>query len=78
MEVSIYEVGKSNRYPGGIKYGLLFKDLVTEKFVLFDNHHPKGPHGHINEAEFTYEYVDDEKLIEDFQVLVRQEFGVEI
>lgn len=78
VELSIYEVGKSTNYPDGIKYGLICKDLKTGEYVLLDNHHPKGPHVHINDREFSYEYVDDEKLIEDFQMFVLQELGVKL
>ena len=78
MELSIFELSESDRYPVGIKYGLVFHDLETEKFLLFDNHHPKGPHVHINDLEFGYKYVSDEKLIEDFSELVFQEFGVKL
>jgi len=78
MELSIHEVGESERYPDGVKYGLFFKDLMTGKFVLLDNHYPKGPHAHIGKEEFSYEYVDDERLIGDFMALIKQEFGVEL
>lgn len=78
VELSIYEVGKSVKYPDGIKYGLICKDLKTGDYVLLDNHHPKGPHVHINDREFAYEYVDDDKLIEDFQMFVLRELGVKL
>ena len=78
VELSIYDVGKSSKYPDGIKYGLICKDLKTGKLVLFDNHHPKGPHVHINEREFVYEYVNDERLIKDFEMLVLKELGVKL
>lgn len=78
IELSIYEVGKSRQYPDGIKYGLICKDLKTDDHVLMDNHHPKGPHIHINEEEFKYEYVDDEQLIGDFEKLVLKHLGVKL
>ena len=78
MELSIHEVGKSSRYPDGIKYGLICKDLRTGDYVLMDNHHPKGPHVHVNEREFVYEYTNDDKLIEDFEMLVLKELGVKL
>ena len=78
VELSIHEVGKSGKYPDGIKYGLICKDLKTGNFVLMDNHHPKGPHIHVNDDEFDYEYIDDETLIEDFQKLVFKELGVKL
>jgi hypothetical protein len=49
VELSIHEVPKSKKYPDGIKYGLIWMDLETESFVLMDNHHPKGPHVHVND-----------------------------
>lgn len=78
VELSIYDVGKSTKYPDGIKYGMICKDLTTGDFVLLDNHHPKGPHVHVNECEFAYEYVDDKQLLEDFQMLVLRELGVKL
>ncbi len=78
VELSIYEVGKSVKYPDGIKYGLICKDLKTGHFILMDNHHPKGPHIHINERELSYDYQNDEKLIGDFQNWVLKELGVKL
>ncbi len=78
VELTIFVVGISQKYPDGVKYGMICKDLRTGDFVLMDNHHPKGPHTHINENEFTYEYLNDEKLITDFQNLVLKELGVKI
>jgi hypothetical protein len=78
VELSIHEVGKSSKYPDGIKYGLICKDLKSGEFVLLDNHHPKGPHVHVNDQEFSYEYVGDDKLIEDFEKLVLKELGVKL
>jgi hypothetical protein len=76
VELSIHEVGDSIRYPDGIKYGLVCKDLKTDDFVLMDNHHPKGPHFHLNEREFPYQYLSDDQLISDFQRLVLEHIGV--
>jgi hypothetical protein len=78
MEVSIHEVGKSERYPDGIKYGLICKDLQTDACVLMDNHHPKGPHMHINEVEMAYVYVNDDQLIADFEALVLKHLRVKL
>jgi hypothetical protein len=45
---------------------------------LMDNHHPKGHHVHFDETEAPYEYVSDEKLIEDFKRFVLNHLGVAI
>lgn len=78
LELSIHEIGKSVKYPDGIKYGLICKDLKTGHYVLMDNHHPKGPHIHVNDNEYSYTYTNDNKLIKDFQNLVLQELGVNL
>lgn len=78
MELSIHEVGKSVHYADGIKYGLICKDLKTGDSVLFDNHHPKGPHIHLNDIESVYVYVSDDQLIADFESLVFTHLGVKL
>jgi len=78
MEMTIHDVGRSDRYPDGIKYGLLLLDLKTGRRVLMDNHHPKGPHMHLDDAELPYEYKSDDKLIEDFKAIVLEHMGVAI
>jgi hypothetical protein len=78
MEMTIHDVGRSERYPEGIKYGLLLLDLETGHKVLMDNHHPKGPHVHLDETEFPYEFESDEKLIDDFKAFVLDHMGVAI
>ena len=78
MEITIHDVGKSNRYPDGIKYGLLLLDLKTGRRVLMDDHHPKGPHLHLDDAELPYEYKSDDSLIDDFKKLVLEHLGVSI
>ena len=78
LELTIHEVGKSSRYPDGIKYSLIFFDKRTSKKILMDNHHPKGHHFHIGENEFVYSYVNDEKLIEDFYNLIFDNTGIRI
>jgi hypothetical protein len=78
MEMTIHEVGPSERYPDGIKYGLLCLDIKTGCRVLMDNHHPKGHHMHLNEAELPYEYQNDDRLIEGFKMFVLEHMGVRI
>lgn len=53
-------------------------DLKSRDYVLFDNHHPKGPHVHINDHEFPYGYVNDNQLIADFEMMVLKELEVEL
>ncbi|MBI1883519.1 MAG: hypothetical protein HYS08_04865 [Chlamydiae bacterium] len=78
LEMEIYQVGKSTQYKDGVKYGLILTDTKSGKRVLMDNHHPKGPHVHLDSREISYEYFDEEKLIQDFKSLVLEHLGVKL
>jgi len=43
--------------------------------VLYDNHHPKGHHRHIEGVEELYEFVDVDHLISDFMADVMRLTG---
>lgn len=77
LEISIWSVDDS-RYPGGVKYSLIFLDTRTKKKILLDNHHPKGPHVHFGDKELPYRYKNEKKLVQDFKSFVYQHFGVKI
>ncbi len=76
VELNIHEVGDPVQYPDGVKYGLTCVDLVTGKRVLMDNHHPKGPHVHLDEMELPYSFQDVPSLMNDFKRLVLEHLGV--
>jgi hypothetical protein len=78
VELSIYEIGDPVRYPNGVKYGLTCVDLVTSKRVLMDNHHPKGPHIHLDKLELPYEFRDVPTLINDFKKIVLEHMEVKL
>ncbi len=79
VELSIHDLSKNKSdYPDGIKYGLICVDLKTKKRVLFDNHHPKGPHMHIDDQEIDYQFIDEETLIDDFKQIVLEHLGVKL
>ena len=78
LELKIHEVEKSAQYPDGVKYGLICKDLKTDRQVLMDNHHPKGHHIHLDATESTYEFRDNESLIDDFAALVLRHMEVKL
>ena len=77
MELRIYLV-EDKRYANGVKYSLVMIEPRNGKKVLMDNHHPKGPHFHLDDSEFLYEFENEDKLILDFKKLVFQHFGEEI
>jgi len=78
LEMKIHKLDRSIKYPKGVKYGLILTNLRTNKKVLMDNHHPKGPHIHINDQEIPYQYIDEDQLINDFKTLVLKNMGVKI
>jgi hypothetical protein len=78
VELKIHQLDKSSRYPDGVKYSLICKDLESDRKVLVDNHHPKGHHVHLDEQEQTYLFQGTDKLIDDFKVLVNDHMGVKL
>lgn len=74
--VQIFEVPKTGAYPFGYRYRLFCMDSITGARILMDNHHPKGPHVHVNEREFAYAFVTPEKLVSDFKEIVLQRMGI--
>jgi len=67
-EVVVWIISESREYPEGIKYRMVLVEPVGGKvLVLFDNHHPKGPHLHLeNGDERSYNFVSISKLMDDF------------
>lgn len=76
-EMVIWQVEPNPRQPEGIRYRLALV-LAGEKApaVLYDNHHPKGHHRHIEGVEELYQFVDVDRLIADFMVDVARVTGV--
>ena len=79
LELTIWEIDDLDKFPDKIKYSLIFTESenLTNK-ILFDNHHPKGHHYHINNEQYLYEFKNIEELINDFQQLVFEHFGVKL
>ncbi len=75
IEVKIWALESS---PYKLKYSFICIDTQSNQRVLFDNHHPKGPHYHIDDKEFEYNYMGVDKLIQDFKKEVQIKFGVKL
>ncbi|MBI3541592.1 MAG: hypothetical protein HY073_05600 [Deltaproteobacteria bacterium] len=78
VEISVHHVQNSDRYKDGLKWGLVCVDRVSGKRVLMDNHHPKGPHAHIDNNELAYDFKGLDQLVADFRRLVTEHMGVQI
>ena len=78
LELVIHEVPKTAIQTLGLRYRLICIDLRSGARVLMDNHHPKGPHMHIDDAEVAYEFTTEERLISDFKSIVHEKMGIEL
>ena|SRR3990167_10164540 len=67
VELVLWELPeKTKDRPHGYKYRLYFGDSEGNCLVRYDNENGKGDHKHIGKKEIVYEFVDQDKLIEDF------------
>lgn len=67
IDIKINKVKADKYFPEGIKYSLVAVDKETGKRLLgFDNHENKGHHMHVLKFEKKYDFVDEWKLVEDF------------
>lgn len=78
LEMEIYREKRSEKYKEGVKYRIVCLDTRTTKRVLMDNHYPKGHHIHVDDKEIKSEFVNEEKLIEEFKQIVREYMGVKL
>jgi len=75
-EMVIWQVEPNPRQPEGIRYRLaLILAGERDPAVLYDNHHPKGHHRHLEGVEEPYGFVDVERLIADFVAAVMRVTG---
>jgi len=67
MELAIWKVPASRHNPIGVRYRLAFvRRGERAPAVLYDNHHPKGHHRHIEGIKEPYDFVDVDQLLHDF------------
>lgn len=76
MEAAIWSVPRSRSNPTGVRYRLAFIRRGEQvPAVLYDNHHPKGHHCHVEGIEEPYAFVDVDRLLADFTDDVRRILG---
>jgi len=67
-DIVVWKVEPGLKYPDGVRYRYAFIPKGRPgPAVLYDNHYPKGHHKHLEGKEIPYSYIDDEKLLADFQ-----------
>ena len=63
----IWKVPPTIQYPSGFKYRLIVVNPITQEVILlYDNHWPKRPHIHGSKGERDYDFINVEKLRNDF------------
>ena len=76
MELAIWRVPTSKDNPAGVRYRLAFiRRGERTPAVLYDNHHHKAHHRHIEGVEEPHAFVDVDGLLRDFAEHVGQITG---
>jgi hypothetical protein len=78
IEISVHQVPRSEKYKDGLKWGLICVDQAAGKRIIMDNHHPKGPHIHVDQQELAYEFNGLDQLVDDFRRMIFEHMGVQI
>ncbi|MFN7903890.1 MAG: hypothetical protein ACK5P5_01780 [Pseudobdellovibrionaceae bacterium] len=78
IEITVHQVPKSSNYKDGLKWGLICIDQLKGRKVLMDNHHPKGPHLHIDGDEMPYDFSTLDQLVVDFRQIINEHMGVQL
>ncbi len=66
VDIKIYKVPKDKYHPEGFKYSLVL--IKSGKRILgYDNHERRGHHVHRGKRELPYKFIDEWKLLGDFQ-----------
>jgi len=77
-ELVIWRVPRTRQRPDGVRYRLaLIRAGEQQPAILFDNHHPKGHHRHIDGTEEPYRFVDVGQRVADFGAAVSRMLGAE-
>lgn len=67
QEVRISTFPPSPDLPEGVRYSLCLVDLERGEIVLlYDVHRGKSHHRHLRGAETSYNFVDEDALLDDF------------
>src|SRR5215831_2286497 len=67
QEVRISTFSASSALPQGIRYSLCLVDIESgEVVLLYDVHRGKPHHRHLRGNETSYNFVDEDTLLDDF------------
>jgi hypothetical protein len=67
-EFVAWKIPSGPRYPDGVRYRFAFVPAGhVRPAVLYDNHHPKGHHKHLEGREIPSIFIDIRRLVADFR-----------
>ena len=76
LELVIWKVPITSQNALGVRYRLAFIRRDEEQpAILYDNHHPKGHHRHVEGEEGPYNFAGVDRLLEDFKADVSRLVG---
>lgn len=68
VEAVVWQVARDDRHPQGVRYRLAYIPKGHGRpMVLYDNHHPKGHHKHIEGRQCPYSFAGLGSLRADFE-----------
>lgn len=71
IEWNVWKVKKSKDFPHGLKYRLVYVHN-NQRIRGYDNERSKGDHKHYFDKEIKYEFINIEKLFDDFEYDIKK------
>jgi hypothetical protein len=71
LEIAYYEIQPDEFRPHGWRYRIAWVQRGNCR-VLFDNHHGKADHYHMDGEEIPYSFSGVDQLVSDFLALIRK------
>jgi len=71
IEIKIWGVKKSIDFPHGLKYSLVYINK-NKRLLGYDNERMKGDHKHYFNKQIKYNFIDIDKLRDDFEKDVKE------
>jgi hypothetical protein len=65
VEIKIWKIPVSDDKPHGFKYSLVYIEN-GKRIIGYDNSEQKGDHKHIKNHQYEYDFINENKLIDDF------------
>jgi len=71
IECGIHEIEPDRWRKHGVRYRLVWVQKLRAR-VIFDNHHGKSDHYHIDREEFPYHFESIDQVMTDFRAAIKK------